>query len=338
MRDKAWVGIDVACAKGKSLPIVVCVMEGKTLVPLKLRSLPELVPPKGMGNACVIDSTVTKKFAADAVTYVSALVEYYALRICVVGIDAPSAYADNGSNRRAAEVALDRAGISCFTTPTRDRFDEIVSKAQKHIGDGLPISRVPHANQLWMLAGFALFEAFSNLAKCREVYPQATVQVLGAADIYKAKKEGLARQLQVASRHTGWPSQKVDVSVLDDIAFATRHDNLDAYLSAWVASLDRSDLFAFGEPPDDVIWVPKVEKSSSIPAFTKISGSEKRKVTSTMRSATKRLCPACRKHEFKRWPLGWDAHAAHKCSGLSGSDIEERKQEFRQRYSFLFNR
>ena len=29
------------------------------------------------------------------------------------------------------------------------------------------------------------------------------------------------------------------------------------------------------------------------------------------------LCPGCGQKEFKRWPWGWDAHAAHACRGLS---------------------
>lgn len=45
-----------------------------------------------------------------------------------------------------------------------------------------------------------------------------------------------------------------------------------------------------------------------------------------------RLCPACKVHQFKRWPWGWDAHAAFKCKGLSETEPERRKQEFRDKY------
>jgi len=31
---------------------------------------------------------------------------------------------------------------------------------------------------------------------------------------------------------------------------------VDAYLAAWVASLDESDRDAIGSTPDDVIWIP----------------------------------------------------------------------------------
>ena len=33
---------------------------------------------------------------------------------------------------------------------------------------------------------------------------------------------------------------------------------LDAYLSAWVASLDQPERMPYGDPPGDVIWVPRV--------------------------------------------------------------------------------
>lgn len=44
------------------------------------------------------------------------------------------------------------------------------------------------------------------------------------------------------------------------------------------------------------------------------------------------LCPACHEHMFARWPWGWDAHAAHKCSGVEGETPELRKQNFRERF------
>jgi hypothetical protein len=46
----------------------------------------------------------------------------------------------------------------------------------------------------------------------------------------------------------------------------------------------------------------------------------------------KRSCPACHQHEFKRWPFGWDAHAAHKCTGLLEGEPEARKKEFKRRF------
>jgi hypothetical protein len=48
------------------------------------------------------------------------------------------------------------------------------------------------------------------------------------------------------------------------------------------------------------------------------------------------LCPACRNHVFVQWPLGWDAHSAHRCIGISGVTQEQRKAKFKARYRHLF--
>lgn len=48
------------------------------------------------------------------------------------------------------------------------------------------------------------------------------------------------------------------------------------------------------------------------------------------------MCPACGKKEFKRWPLGWDAHVAHSCEGLAAGQPEARKAEFKNRFVHLF--
>ncbi len=48
------------------------------------------------------------------------------------------------------------------------------------------------------------------------------------------------------------------------------------------------------------------------------------------------LCPACQIKVFKSWPEGWDAHAEHRCKGLTASSGEERKTEFKRRFAHLF--
>jgi hypothetical protein len=58
----------------------------------------------------------------------------------------------------------------------------------------------------------------------------------------------------------------------------------------------------------------------------------------TAQSSMSLLCPACGQKEFKRWPSGWDAHAAHTCKGLAATDAEERKVEFRNRFADHFHR
>ena len=156
---------------------------------------------------------------------------------------------------------MDRAGISCFTTPSCREFAEIGRKVGAHLAGGRPESQMPHANQLWMLVGFALFRELETVAECIEVYPQATAHEIRAADIHKAKAGGVEAQLAAASVYTGWPATTEDELSFDGICFGSAHDRLDAYLAAWVASLDEPERKAFGNPPGDVIWVPRVGRT-----------------------------------------------------------------------------
>ena len=48
------------------------------------------------------------------------------------------------------------------------------------------------------------------------------------------------------------------------------------------------------------------------------------------------LCPSCGIKIFEKWPLGWDAHAAHQCEGLAKGSHGARKLDFKDRYRNLF--
>ncbi|MCG2820575.1 MAG: DUF429 domain-containing protein, partial [Candidatus Atribacteria bacterium] len=99
--------------------------------------------------------------------------------------------------------------------------------------------------------------------ECVEVYPQAISRTLGSAAIHKSKKEGLIKQLSATSIFTGWP-ETVSKSCLKDIGYGSFHDKLDAYLSAWVASLNRDQREAIGSPPKDVIWIPLIKSAPNL--------------------------------------------------------------------------
>ena len=58
---EAYAGIDVAYAKRKRLPIIVCTHRDGKLEPLPLRSLP--APPVGKGNAQILDQPAVAGFA-----------------------------------------------------------------------------------------------------------------------------------------------------------------------------------------------------------------------------------------------------------------------------------
>jgi hypothetical protein len=331
------VGIDLAIAKNKLLPICFCQWEGKCLIPLPARSL-RLEPPRGNGNLAVLDERLITQFVEEAAAYISAVTRELGGSVERIGIDAPRTPRADQSARRKAEVAMDVAGISCFTTPSGQEFEQIFRKVRRHVAGGGAENRLPHANQLWMYVGFHLFERLSVLAPCIEVFPQATVRAIGVGEIHKSKAGAVESQLSQAAKYTGWPSDSDDEVSFDEIGFGSGHDRLDAYLSAWVAALPESQRVPLGHPPDDVIWVPKLENA----LFQKPSATINRSIEKRKKRAVRptvdfqMLCPACERHTFKRWPFGWDAHAAHKCTGLVSSGEADRKAEYRAKYAHLF--
>jgi len=251
----AFVGIDLAFAKRKRLPVALCVWESGVLRPrhAALAGTPE--PPRGAGNVAALDPERVAGFAEDVATYLRRLGEHFAVTIRRVAIDAPSAPRDERLARRRAETALDAKGISCIPTPTAAQFGAIRDKVVRHLRSGGDESHLPHANQLWMLAGFAMFERLRREWECLEVFPQASSAVLGANLIHKSKPGGVAAQLQAAARRTGWPRASAEEALIG-VAFGSAHDCLDAYLSAWVAALPPEQREPLGAPPNDVIWVP----------------------------------------------------------------------------------
>jgi hypothetical protein len=255
---EAFAGIDVAFAKRKRLPVCLCTWSDHCLIPLSLAAHDAPAPPRGYGNVASLDSAMVASFAEATVRYLRCLESHFSVSIRRIAIDAPSQPRPNCIPRRLAEIALDRLHISCFTTPSDAEFDTIRAKVRDHLEAGGLESRLPHANQLWMLIGFELFRRLRSEWECLEVYPQATMRMLGATSIHKAKAGGVWAQLQAVSRCTGWPdlSLRQPVKGLKAVVQAPVHDGLDAYSSAWVAALDPQHRTALGSAPSDVIWVP----------------------------------------------------------------------------------
>lgn len=242
---EAFVGIDVAFAKRKRLPVCVCVREGERIAPLALATVRALRPPVGSGNAATLNSDGLARFADQVAAYLCQVESHFGVTICRIGIDAPSSPRRDDLARRQAEAALDARRISCFTTPSRADFVRIRAKASAHLEGGGAESRLPHANQLWMLVGFALFERLRRDWECLEVFPQATVCVLGANAIHKTRPGGVAAQLKAIARCTGWPTPP-DAQALRRVIGGVPHDGLDAYMSAWVAALRPYERAALG--------------------------------------------------------------------------------------------
>lgn len=256
-RRDAYAGIDVACAKRKRLPVCVVVREGSAVIPLQLRGFGQPEPPRGAGNISTLEPEWLEAFASATANYLKEIERVFDVRIRRVAIDAPSDPKPDGVARRRAELALDAAGISCFATPSASEFLEIRTRVASHLSNGGKQSRMPHANQLWMLVGFALFAKLRHDWECLEIYPQAIAKVIGASDLHKTRAGGIEAQVNAMARHTQWPPASERKHLLP-IAFGHHHDNLDSYLAAWVASLPPDQRLPFGAPPNDVIWVPRL--------------------------------------------------------------------------------
>jgi len=142
----AFVGIDVAFAKKKRLPISVCVWNTNRLIPLPVAERRAPPPPRGAGNVASLDNTTVSKFADETATYLRQLETHFCVSSRRVAIDAPSDPKIYGSQRRKAEEALDARGISCFTTPSSSEFEVIGQKVRDHLRRGGAESRLPHAN------------------------------------------------------------------------------------------------------------------------------------------------------------------------------------------------
>ena len=299
----AFVGIDLAIAKKKKLPVSICTWQNGRLIPESLRLLP-IEPPRGRGNAAVLDESLLRDFADETAVYIADVCTRLGLSPKRIAIDAPSAPRDEKLLKRAAEAALDQANINYFPTPSASEFIEILKKVRKHLNSGGAENRIPHANQLWMLAGFRLFQRLTQIAPCIEVFPQATARVMGVGQIHKTRPGGVEAQLSAVAVHTGWPRQDPSNPSFEDIAFGPAHDRLDAYLSAWVAALESKDRLAFGQLPADVIWTPRL--SSGVcqqPGHTEVSQRTQRQ-PSPQNNEHVRICPGCNDYEFKKSKVG----------------------------------
>jgi len=269
---EVFVGIDVAFAKKKRLPICVCEVRDKKLTPLPLRRGFDK-PPAGYGNKAALQATTQKKFATEVANWLKKLEQDMWVTIKRIAIDAPSDYCDAGLPRRLSEQSLDSSGISCFATPTKKQFDEKIRATLAHLQAGGKEAEMPNANQIWMLVGFALFETLKKRDyDCIETYPQAIVHELKCSDNHKSTADGFSGQLGSAAKAVGYSSPDVFQKALETMGYGSRHDKLDAFLSAWVASLPPSQERVFGRKPNDAIVVPnmaEIEKASTTTGASK---------------------------------------------------------------------
>ena len=97
----------------------------------------------------------------------------------------------------------------------------------------------------------------------------------------------------------------------------------------WVPEL-RGVQFEPGRPGMEAREAKRPPRAAARPSMSGVS------MESEESGEHRRWCPACGEHEFKRWPFGWDAHAAYTCGGRHSPTPEARKREFKRRFGVLF--
>jgi predicted nuclease with RNAse H fold len=253
-----FVGIDVACAKRKRLPICFAAYEDTRLEPLLIPLELAKKFPVGRGNVEIMQDAPFRREAAaltDALNHVCTERGWSIMRIA---IDAPAA--PPGTGIRASEQALRESGLSSFQTPNAGGWNRLRQDCREHFRVGGPLNRLPHANKIWMLYGFEIFKALRarSTSEVIEVYPYAIVHALLRKCPHKSTPEGYWRQLETLAIATGWNCNDLECA-LGRAVPGTRHDKLDAFMAAWVASLAPQSRRAYGneKDPDDAIWVPR---------------------------------------------------------------------------------
>jgi predicted nuclease with RNAse H fold len=251
-----YVGIDVACAAGKPLPICV-VSAGYPLMPLTIpKHLARLIP-RGVGNKEIAAAAPFQEAARGVLSTINCIVVEMGWQVERIAVDAPAAPPATGS--RASENELGRRGLSSFRTPATSAWAGIRQQCANHLGLGGSMATLPHANKIWMLFGFELFACLKSGLKAEviEVYPFAIVRELLPACEHKSTQKGYRDQLDAVAARTGWEPQNLEARLKATVP-GSRHDRLDAFMAAWVASLPPEGRRAFGDAqrPDDAIWVP----------------------------------------------------------------------------------
>jgi hypothetical protein len=252
-----YVGIDVACAKGKRLPICM-VAAGDPVLPLKIPKHLGAAMPRGLGNTEVTSAAPFRECARRVVDTLNCIAEEIGTRVERVAVDAPAAPPPRDS--RLSETELGRVGLSSFRTPAAPQWAGIREECARHLRAGGSPASLPHANKIWMLFGFELFAALrSGLgAEIIEVYPFAIVRSLLPSCEHKSTERGYLDQLTAVADRSGWEPHRLEAELRTTV-HGSRHDRLDAYMAAWVASLAPERRRAFGDPrlPNDSIWVPR---------------------------------------------------------------------------------
>jgi len=213
--------------------------------------------PRGVGNKEITAATPFRAAAGGVVSALNRIATEMRWQIERIAVDAPAAPPAIGS--RASENELGRLGLSSFRTPATPAWAGIRKKCANHLGLGGSTANLPYANKIWMLYGFELFACLKRSLRTEviEVYPFAIVRALLPACEHKSTEKGYRDQLAAVSARTGWKPHGLEARLKATVP-GSRHDRLDAFMAAWVASLPPAKRSAIGnaQQPDDRIWVP----------------------------------------------------------------------------------
>ena len=152
-----YVGIDVACALGKRLPICFAAAGG-ALTPLEIPSYLASAMPRGLGNKELISVTPYRDAARKVVCTISQIAKEMAWRIDRVAVDAPAA--PPATSSRLSEVELGRLGVSSFRTPVASDWVGIREKCGFHLRSGGGTASLPYANKIGCCLDSSCFQRY----------------------------------------------------------------------------------------------------------------------------------------------------------------------------------
>ena len=213
--------------------------------------------PRGVGNKEITSLAPFQEAALSVARAIDRIAAEMGWQVARIAIDAPAAPPIAGP--RVSENELGRLGQPSFRTPAAGAWDGIRQLCLEHLRSGRSTATLPHANKIWMLYGFELYRCLrvGLGVEVIEVYPFAIVRALLSACKHKTTEQGYRDQLAAVASRTGWEPQELEAKLRTTVP-GSRHDRLDAFMAAWVATLPREQRRAIGdaEQPDDAIWVP----------------------------------------------------------------------------------
>jgi hypothetical protein len=159
-----YVGIDVACALGRRLPICV-VSAGRPLMPLMIPKHLATLLPRGLGNKEIAAVAPFRDAASGVVSTIKRIVFEMGWQIERVAVDAPAA--PPATSSRASENELAHLRLSSFRTPPASAWAGIREQCTNHLDSGGSPATLPHANKIWMLYGFELFHTPAGRSQAR---------------------------------------------------------------------------------------------------------------------------------------------------------------------------